>query len=72
MQITRFRVWLQGRQVQPVWTGVEVLDIPEYVGAGCIDVTVGGDGYDLKRLMAERQDIFTAYLQMKPGKRAEL
>ena len=30
-----------------------------------------GDGYNLKRLIANRQDIFAAYLQMRPQKREE-
>ncbi len=40
MQITRFRVWLQDPKIPPVWTGVELVDLTEYVGAGCLDVTV--------------------------------
>src|SRR5712692_7109456 len=59
---TRFRVWLQDPQIPPVWTGVEIVDWPEDVGAGWLEVTVVGDGYNLKRLMAERQDLFSAYL----------
>jgi hypothetical protein len=42
---------------------------PEQVGEGSIEVTVEGNGYDLRRLIAQRQDIFSAYLQMKPEKR---
>jgi hypothetical protein len=36
-----------------------------------LEVTVEGDGYNLKRLIDQRQDIFAAYLQMKPEKREE-
>jgi len=66
---TKFRVWLQDRKIPPVWTGVKLVDLPEYVGAGWLDVTVEGDGYNLKRLIAQRGDIFAAYLQMKPEQR---
>jgi len=69
MLTTRFRVWLQDRKIPPVWTGVEIVGIPEYVGTVYLDVTVEGDGYNLKRLISVRQDIFAAYLQMKPEKR---
>ena len=69
MLTTRFRVWLQDPQIPPVWTGVELVDMPEYVGAGWLEVTVEGDGYNLKRLIAQRQDIFAAYLQMKAEER---
>jgi hypothetical protein len=34
-------------------------------------VTVEGNGYDLRQLIAKRRDIFSAYLQMKPEKRKE-
>ena len=44
---------------------------PEQVEARCIEVTVEGNGHDLRQLIAQRQDIFTAYLQMKPEKRKE-
>jgi hypothetical protein len=33
-----------------------------------VDVTVDGDGSDLRRLIADRPDIFAAYLQFKPQK----
>jgi len=54
-----------------VWAGVRLSHAPHYVNAGCIDVTVEGNGYDLRRLIGNRQDIFAAYLQMKPEKREE-
>jgi hypothetical protein len=71
MQTTRFRVWLQDPQIPPVWTGVTLVDAPEYVGAGCLDVTVAGNGDDLRRLIAKRRDIFAAHLQLTPEKRTE-
>jgi hypothetical protein len=45
------------------------VDLPEHVEAGCIEVTVEGNGHNLRRLIAKRRDIFAAYLQMKPEKR---
>jgi hypothetical protein len=69
MLTTRFRVWLQDPKIPPVWSGVKLVDAPQYVNAGCLDVTVEGNGHDLRRLIAKRQDIFAAYLQMKPEKR---
>jgi hypothetical protein len=69
MQTTRFRVWLQDPGITPVWTGVKLVGGPQYVNAGCIEVTVEGNGHDLRRLIAKRRDIFAAYLQMKPEKR---
>ena len=71
MLTTRFRVWLQGPKIPPVWTGVKVVDLPQYVEASCLEVTVQGNGYDLRRLIANRRDIFAAYLQMKPERREE-
>jgi hypothetical protein len=66
MLTTRFRVWLQDPKIPPVWTGVKRVDLHEDVEAGCLEVTVKGNGYDLRRLIAKRRDIFAAYLQMKP------
>jgi hypothetical protein len=66
MLTTKFRVWLQDPGITPVWTGVKVVGGPEQVKARCIEVTVEGNGYDLLRLIAKGQDIFAAYLQMKP------
>ena len=68
MLITRFRVWLQDSQTTPVWAGVQIVDSPEYIKPGCLDVKVEGNGHDLRRLIAKRRDIFAAYLQMKPAK----
>ena len=66
MLTTKFRVWLQDPRIPPVWTGVKLVDAPQYVEAGCIEVTVGGNGHDLRQLIAKRRDIFAANLQMKP------
>ena len=69
MLTTKFRVWLQDPRISPVWTGVKLVNLPEHVEAGCIEVTVEGTGHHLRRLIAKRRDIFAAYLQMKPEKR---
>ena len=66
MPTTTFRVWLQDPRIPPVWTGVKLVDELQYVKASCVQVTVEGNGSDLRQLIAERQDIFAAYLQMKP------
>ena len=68
MLTTRVRIWLQDPNIPPVWTGVKLVDWPKQVKAGCIEVTVEGNGYDLRQLIAKRQDIFAAYLQMKAEK----
>jgi|SRR5882724_13150152 len=67
--ITRFRVWLQTPNVVPVWTGIELAEVPEYVGRDQITVAVRGNGHNLKRLIASRRDIFAACIEMKPDKR---
>lgn len=69
MLTTRFRIWLHYPRIMPVWTGVKLVGRPEQVDADCIEVTVEGNGSDLRRLIAQRQDIFAACLQMKPEKR---
>jgi hypothetical protein len=71
MLTTKFRVWLQDPGIPPVWTGVKVVDELRYVKARYIEVTVEGNGNDLRQLIAQRQDIFAAYLQMKPEKRED-
>jgi hypothetical protein len=68
MLTTRFRVWLQDPRIPPVWAGVTLVDSPEYINLDCLEVTVEGSGYDLRRQIAKRRDIFAAYLQMKPEK----
>ena len=54
-----------------MWIGVKRVDLHEDVEAGCLEVTVKGNGYDLRRLIAKRRDIFAAYLQMKPEERED-
>jgi len=66
MPTTKFRVWLQDPRIPPLWTGVKLVDLPEHVEAGCLEVTVEGNGHDLRRLIAKRRDMFAAYLQMLP------
>ena len=66
MLTTKFRVWLQDPRLPPLWTGVKLVDLREHLEAGCLEVTVEGNGYDLRRLIAKRPDIFAAYLQMPP------
>ena len=65
MQTTRFRVWLRSR-VPPDWTGVKFVRTPEYINADTVDVTVEGDGSDLRSLIYDHWDIFVAYVQLKP------
>jgi hypothetical protein len=45
--------------------------LPEHVEAGCVEVTVEGNGHELRQLIAKRRVIFAAYLQMKPEERDE-
>ena len=71
MLTTKFRVWLQDPRISPVWTGVKLVGLPEQVEARCLTVTVEGKGHDLQQLIANRRDIFAAYLQMKPEKRED-
>jgi len=65
VQTTRFRIWLKSK-AQAVWTGVRLVRPPEYIAADVVDVTVEGGGSDLRSLIADRPDIFAAYLQVKP------
>jgi hypothetical protein len=71
MLTTKFRVWLQDAKIPPVWTAVKLVGWPQYVKANCLEVTVQGNGSDLRRLIAQSQDIFAAYLQMVPEKHEE-
>jgi len=71
MLTTKFRVWLQHPRIAPVWTGVKLVDMPEHVEAGCVEVTVEGNGHELRQLIAKRRVIFAAYLQMKPERRED-
>jgi hypothetical protein len=71
MLTTKFRVWLQDPGIPPVWTGVKLVGWPQYIKASCLEVTVEGNGHDLRQLIAQRRDIFSAYLQMKLEKRKD-
>jgi hypothetical protein len=71
MLTAKFRVWLQDPNIPTVWTGVKLVYAPHYINARCIEMTVEGNGHDLRQLIAKRQDIFAAYLQMKPAKRKD-
>ena len=64
MLTTRFRVWLKSG-VQLNWTGVKLVRPPEYIAADVVDVTVEGDGSDLKSFINDRWNIFDADLQLK-------
>ena len=66
MLTTRFKVWLQNPRIRPEWTGVKVVGSPKHIEPGCLELTVEGNGNDLRRLIAERRIIFAAYLQMRP------
>ena len=65
MQTTEFRVWLKsGARLD--WTAVKLVRPPEFIAADVVDVTVEGDGSDLKSFINDRWNIFDAYIQMKP------
>jgi hypothetical protein len=42
------------------------VDASRYLELGCVEVTVKGNGQDLRRLIAKRPDISAAYLRMMP------
>ena len=71
VRTTRFRIWFQ-RDVKPtelapaVWTGVKLMEKPTAFGIDALNVTVAGDGSDLRRLVVERQDVFAALLELRP------
>ena len=71
MLTTKFRVWLQNARIRPDWNGVEFVDSPRYSEDGYLEITVKGNGQDLRQLIATRRIIFSAYLQVKPEKRKE-
>jgi hypothetical protein len=68
---TRFRVWFQ-RGVSPatldskVWAGVKLAQTPRAFGVDAVDVTVVGNGSNLRRLLIERPDVFAALLELRP------
>jgi hypothetical protein len=65
---TKFRIWLQDARTRPDWTGIELVDSPCYLEGGCVELTVKGNGHNLRRLIAKRPDIFASYLQMTTQK----
>jgi hypothetical protein len=72
VRTTRFRVWFQPSvnptELDPaVWSDVKVVQKPTAFGFDAIDVTLRGDGSDLRRLVVERQDVFAALLELGPG-----
>jgi hypothetical protein len=64
VQTTRFRLWLYDSKARPDWTHVKLVDPPQYTGGHVVEVTVAGDGSDLRRLFAERPNIFAACLEV--------
>ena len=65
MQTIRFRVWLKsGARLD--WTGVTFVRPPEFIAADVVDVTVEGDGSDLKSFIDGRWNIVDGWLQLKP------
>ena len=68
MLTTTFRVWLQDPGIKPDWAGIQLVGWPKSIESGCLEITVKGNGHDLRRLLAKHRDIFTACLQMKPEK----
>ena len=72
VRTTRFRVWFQP-SVKPteldraVWSDVKIVQKRAEFGFDALDVTVQGDGSNLRRLVVERQDVFAALLELRPG-----
>jgi len=48
------------------WTGVKLVRPPESFAADVVDVTVEGDGSDLKGFINDRWNIVNGWLQLKP------
>jgi hypothetical protein len=72
VRTARFRVWFQPSvnptELDPaVWSDLKVVQTPRASGFDALDVTVQGDGRDLRRLVVERQDVFAALLELRPG-----
>lgn len=66
MQTTRFRVWLKAGD-RPVWPGVKAVHPPECIVDDALDVTVEGDGSDLKRLINSQPRRSYDPLEARPG-----
>ena len=65
VQTTRFRVWLKSG-VRTDWTGVKLVRPPEFIAADVVDVTVEGDGSDLKSFINKRWKTVDAWVLLKP------
>jgi hypothetical protein len=52
--------------VQTAVCGVRLEQRPLPFGIDAVDVTVVGNGGDLRRLVAERRDIFAALMELRP------
>jgi hypothetical protein len=50
-----------------VWGEVKLVRRPESYGHDAVDVAIRGDGTDLRKLVAERLDVFAALLELRPG-----
>ena len=68
--VTKIRVWFQDRGSRPDLGHVNLTGSPIY-GDDCVDISVVGNGYDLKRFIVARWDVFVGYLQMKPEVHAD-
>ena len=65
MQTIRFRVWLKsGTRLD--WSGVKLVSPPESIGVDVVDVTVEGDGSDLKSFINKRWKTVDAWILLKP------
>lgn len=72
MRTTRFRVWFQPSvnptEVDPaVWNDLKLVQKPTVFGFDALNVTMQGDGNILRRLVVERQDVFAALIELRPG-----
>ena len=71
VMMTRFRVWFQpevntAELASAFWNGVRLAQRPLPFRIDAVDVTVVGNGGDLRRLVAERRDIFAALMELRP------
>jgi len=71
VRMTRFRVSFQpevntAELGSAVWNRVRLAQRPLAFGIDAVDVTVVGNGGDLRRLLSERRDIFAALMELRP------
>jgi len=71
VRMTRFRVWFQpevntAELGSAVWNRVRLAQRPLAFGIDAVDVTVVGNGGDLRRLLSERRDSFAALIAAQP------